>query len=193
MATGGKWDALENRSKGPIRNRWQPTATVSQRMVRRGSPVRVRKRALQKSRKAGLSVSDGLARSSACGRYRALRSRMPLWFARNDHFPRSGQPRSTLPCSTSGCVSVTTTFGSATAPHRFPTDAGRRRTMSGSRNGSEYTCRSCSVAVRWPGESACVRSRLAQGKERLRRRGARPSFRRPRARAPCRGTGSCRS
>ena len=171
-------------------NRWQPA------MVRRGSPVRVRKRALQKSRKAALSLSGVLARSPACGRYGALhgafRSRMPLWFARNDHFPRSGQPRSTLPCSTSGCDSVTTTFGSAAAPHRSPTDAGPRRTRSRSRNGSEYTWRSFSVAVRWRGESACVRSRLAQGKGRLRRRGARPSFRRPRARAPCRGTGSCR-
>ena len=166
-------------------------------MVRRGSTVRVRQRALQKSRKAGLSVSDGLARSPARGRYGALygafRSRTPLWFARNDHFPRGGQPRSTPPCSTSKCDSVTTTFGSTAAPHRSPTDAGApRRTRSRSRNGSEYTWRSFSVAVRWPGESACVRSRLAQGKERLRRRGARPSFRRPSVRAPCRGTGSCR-
>jgi len=24
VATGGKWDALENRSNRPIRNRWQP-------------------------------------------------------------------------------------------------------------------------------------------------------------------------
>ena len=46
MATGGKWDALENRSNSPIGNRWQPTATVSERMVRRGSTVRVRRRAL---------------------------------------------------------------------------------------------------------------------------------------------------
>jgi hypothetical protein len=48
-ATGRKWDALENRSNKPIRNRWQPTATVSERMVRRGSTVRVRQRALCKS------------------------------------------------------------------------------------------------------------------------------------------------
>jgi hypothetical protein len=34
VAIGGKWDALENRSNRPIRNRWQPTATVSQRMVK---------------------------------------------------------------------------------------------------------------------------------------------------------------
>jgi len=34
VATGGKWDALENRSNRAIRNRWQPTATVSQRMVK---------------------------------------------------------------------------------------------------------------------------------------------------------------
>jgi hypothetical protein len=37
VATGGKWDALENRSNRPIRNRWQPTATVSERMVKRES------------------------------------------------------------------------------------------------------------------------------------------------------------
>jgi hypothetical protein len=36
VATGGKWDALENRSNRPIRNRSQPTATVPERMVRRG-------------------------------------------------------------------------------------------------------------------------------------------------------------
>jgi hypothetical protein len=38
----------ENRSNRPIGNRWQPTATVSERMVRRGSAVRVRKKALGK-------------------------------------------------------------------------------------------------------------------------------------------------
>jgi hypothetical protein len=54
VATGGKWDAPENRSNWPIRNRWQPTATVSTRMVRRGSTVRVRQRALQKRRTLGL-------------------------------------------------------------------------------------------------------------------------------------------
>jgi hypothetical protein len=31
VATSGKWDALENPSNRPIRNQWQPTATVSQR------------------------------------------------------------------------------------------------------------------------------------------------------------------
>jgi hypothetical protein len=35
VATGGKWDTLENGSNRPIGNRWQPTATVSQRMVKR--------------------------------------------------------------------------------------------------------------------------------------------------------------
>jgi hypothetical protein len=33
VATGGKWNTPENRSNKPIRNRWQPTATVPQRMV----------------------------------------------------------------------------------------------------------------------------------------------------------------
>ena len=39
-ATGGnRWQMGDprNRSNRPIRNRWQPTATVSERMVRRGS------------------------------------------------------------------------------------------------------------------------------------------------------------
>jgi hypothetical protein len=34
MATGGNEDTPGNRSNKPIRNRWQPTATVSERMVR---------------------------------------------------------------------------------------------------------------------------------------------------------------
>jgi len=44
VATGGKWNTPKNRSNKPIRNRWQPTATVPERMVRRGSTVRVRQR-----------------------------------------------------------------------------------------------------------------------------------------------------
>ena len=36
VATGCKSDAPENRPNKPIRNGWQPTATVSERMVRRG-------------------------------------------------------------------------------------------------------------------------------------------------------------
>jgi hypothetical protein len=41
-------------------------------MVRRGSPVRVRKRALEKPRKTRLLLSLSLARSTACGGYGAL-------------------------------------------------------------------------------------------------------------------------
>ena len=36
VATGRKWLSSENGSNKPIGNRWQPTATVSERMVRRG-------------------------------------------------------------------------------------------------------------------------------------------------------------
>jgi hypothetical protein len=36
VAAGGKSNDPEIRSNKPIRYRWQPTATVSQRMVRRG-------------------------------------------------------------------------------------------------------------------------------------------------------------
>jgi hypothetical protein len=41
-------------------------------MVRRGSTVRVRQRALQKARKSGLLLSDQLAGCPVCGRYGAL-------------------------------------------------------------------------------------------------------------------------
>jgi hypothetical protein len=47
-ATSGNQSQMaepRNGSNGAIRNRWQPTATVSERMVRRGSTVRVRQRA----------------------------------------------------------------------------------------------------------------------------------------------------
>jgi hypothetical protein len=36
VATGRKWDGADNRSNKRIRNRWQPTATVPKRMVKRG-------------------------------------------------------------------------------------------------------------------------------------------------------------
>jgi hypothetical protein len=49
-------------------SRWQPRP----QMVRRGSTVRVRQRALQKPRKAGLLLERSLARSTASGRYGAL-------------------------------------------------------------------------------------------------------------------------
>jgi hypothetical protein len=45
VATGRKRGGSENRSNRPIGNRSQPTATVPERMVRRGSTVRVRQRA----------------------------------------------------------------------------------------------------------------------------------------------------
>jgi hypothetical protein len=69
VATGGKWNTPENRSNKPIRNRWQPTATVSERMVRRGSTVRFRRRLTAKralrSASCGLPVSgDQLTDSS---------------------------------------------------------------------------------------------------------------------------------
>ena len=47
VATGRKCDRPENGSIRPIGNRWQPTATVSERMARRGSTVRVRQRAFE--------------------------------------------------------------------------------------------------------------------------------------------------
>ena len=56
-------------------------------LVRRGSTVRVRQRALQKPRKAQLFLSGALERSTACGRYgalyRAFRSRSVSVTAKN--------------------------------------------------------------------------------------------------------------
>jgi hypothetical protein len=49
-----------------------PSLTETPSMVRRGSTVRVRQRALQKPRKPRLPVSGALARSTACARYGAL-------------------------------------------------------------------------------------------------------------------------
>jgi len=45
LATHGNWDTAEKGSDTPIGNRSQPTANVTERMVRRGSTVRVRQRA----------------------------------------------------------------------------------------------------------------------------------------------------
>jgi hypothetical protein len=72
VATAGKWDGLENRSNRLIRNRWQPTATVLQRMVRRGSTVRVRQRASRNALQNGyLSCLSGkrLSRAGTRGHY----------------------------------------------------------------------------------------------------------------------------
>jgi hypothetical protein len=82
VATGRKSLTDEKGSNRSIRSRWQPTATVSERMVRRGSTVRVRQRSLQKSCPAGLFLSDELAQAPACGGYGAVygafRSKTPL-------------------------------------------------------------------------------------------------------------------
>src|SRR5947207_13713804 len=51
VATGGKSLSSGNGSNRPIRSRRQPTATVQDLMVRRGSTVRVRQRALEKASK----------------------------------------------------------------------------------------------------------------------------------------------
>jgi hypothetical protein len=40
VATGRKWERPNNGSNRPFGSQWEPTATVSQRMVRRGSTVR---------------------------------------------------------------------------------------------------------------------------------------------------------
>src|SRR5919197_6423861 len=55
VAIGGKSGCAENRRNKPNPLPWAATACFSQRMVRRGSPVRVRKRALQEPRKRGFS------------------------------------------------------------------------------------------------------------------------------------------
>jgi hypothetical protein len=64
---GNRWQAVENpkalrggsTSEKPVP--WAATSCPSKRMVRRGSTVRVRQRALEKARKSALSHSDRLA------------------------------------------------------------------------------------------------------------------------------------
>ena len=72
VATGGKWGDTEHGSgkRNPLP--WVATGCRADHMVRRGSTVRVRQRALQKSRKAGLLVSGAVAKPSECGGYGAL-------------------------------------------------------------------------------------------------------------------------
>jgi len=71
VASGHKWERPKDGANRPFGSRWQPTATVSERMVRRGSTVRVRQRALQRRRALALSCSGGLAGSAVCGGYEA--------------------------------------------------------------------------------------------------------------------------
>jgi uncharacterized protein DUF1275 len=82
MATGGKWDAAKNREITPRLLPWVATGCRGRQMVRRGSTVRVRQRALQKACTAGLFLSDELAQAPACGGYGAVygafRSKTPL-------------------------------------------------------------------------------------------------------------------
>jgi hypothetical protein len=64
-----------NRQNGLDRRKPLPcvaTGCRSERMVRRGSAVRVRQRALQKPRKSRLFLSARLARASVCGGYGAV-------------------------------------------------------------------------------------------------------------------------
>jgi hypothetical protein len=72
VATGGKWDCPENGSNKPKPLPWVATSCRAPKMVRRGSTVRVRQRALQKPRKTRLLLSGALARFTARGRYGAL-------------------------------------------------------------------------------------------------------------------------
>jgi hypothetical protein len=71
-AISGKSFRPANRKNRP--NPLPPAATgcLRRSMVRRGSTVRVRQRALQKRRKSGLSPSAELARAPVCGGYGAV-------------------------------------------------------------------------------------------------------------------------
>jgi hypothetical protein len=72
VAITGKWDGRKNGSdkREPLPS--IATGCLSRHMVRRGSTVRVRQRALQRPRKTTLLLYLPLARSTLCGRYGAL-------------------------------------------------------------------------------------------------------------------------
>jgi hypothetical protein len=72
VAIGGKWNARESGSKRRKPLPWVATSCLRRSMVRRGSPVRVRKRALQKRRITALFVSARFADRRTWGRYGAL-------------------------------------------------------------------------------------------------------------------------
>jgi len=92
VAISGKSRGRKNRRNKPKPLPWVATGCLQKYMVRRGSTVRVRQRAPEKSRKAGLSVSDALRdpqRAVGMGPLWSLQVENALVFARNDHFPRS--------------------------------------------------------------------------------------------------------
>jgi hypothetical protein len=72
MATGRNRGIHEKGRTRRIRSRSQPTATPRALMVRRGSTVRVRQRALQKPRTQGLSFSSRVAGRPTWATYGAL-------------------------------------------------------------------------------------------------------------------------
>src|SRR5882724_3137304 len=87
VATGGNLRQVAQAQKWQEQTKTVPSVApdcLRRSVVRRGSPARVRKRALQKRRTSTLSRSAPLARLAACGGYEAVygafRSRTPLWF-----------------------------------------------------------------------------------------------------------------
>jgi hypothetical protein len=83
VAISGKCSSPENARSKPKPLPWVATSCLRRSMVRRGSTVRVRQRALQKPRSRGVFRSVRLAGCPACGGYGALygafRSKTPLW------------------------------------------------------------------------------------------------------------------
>jgi hypothetical protein len=75
VAIGGKWDGPQNGSdtRKPLRR--VATSCLRRSMVRRGSTVRVRQRALQKPRKSRPFLSAWLAQAPVCDRYGAVDER----------------------------------------------------------------------------------------------------------------------
>jgi hypothetical protein len=95
VASTGKSAGRRNRVNKPKLLPWVATGCRGRQMVRRGSTVRVRQRALQNRRTTGLLVSDRFADSRTWGRYGALmepsgRKRGP------------GEPHCALPCAANG-------------------------------------------------------------------------------------------
>ena len=80
VATGGKWNGPKNGSDKRKPLPWVATSCLSRSMVRRGSTVRVRQRALQSPRESRLFLSNQPARAPVCGRYGAV-----LWSVAESH------------------------------------------------------------------------------------------------------------
>ena len=135
VATSGKWRGREDRSNRRKLLPWVATGCMSRSMVRRGSTVRVRQRALQKRRKTALRRRD---RPSFFATTHARSSKARMLAARSRRSPRNSAPRSS-------------STATSTARTSAPTDS--PRLWGSAPSGTDSPRPWCSTATRQAGSS----------------------------------------